>query len=158
MVPSNGRKQIVSVRLDFADLDKVKAIANRLQVRESEVFRFALKVALARLGPLHKPEVGGRELMPVFADCGIELTHYFGLDEDRLFRIINSGVEFTEREVEKDDIALLALSAMPDSFTYVHLRERLRRHVDPTAPETSLRDYLFRKYVAADLQDEPEGP
>lgn len=156
-MPGNGRKQIVSVRLDGGDLDKVKALAQRLQVRESEVFRFALKVALTRLGPLHDMDTGGTELMPVFADFGLELTHYFGLDEQRLFGIINGGVEFTEREVDKDDIALIALSAMPDSLTYVRLRERLRRHVDPDAPHTSLRDYLFRKYVAEDSEEEPRA-
>jgi hypothetical protein len=46
---------------------------------------------------------------------------------------------------------------MPDSFTYVRLRERLRRHKDPTAPETSLRDYLFRKYVANEPEEDPAG-
>lgn len=152
------RKQIVSVRLGTSDLEKVKGIARRLRVREADVFRFAIRATLARLSPLHDRAKSGRELMAVFADCGEDIASYFELDEKRLREIINLGAELTDKEVDRDDIAMLALSAMPDSYGNKRLLEQLRRHVDPQSPDTSLKDYLYRKYVLGeefiDLLDE----
>ena len=52
---SNGRKRAVSMRVSVADLRKIRCIAQRLDVRESEVLRFAIKTMLNRLSLLTDP-------------------------------------------------------------------------------------------------------
>jgi len=48
----DGRKQAVSLRLSAADIRKIKKLSKRLGVRDSDIFRYALKVMLAKLAPL----------------------------------------------------------------------------------------------------------
>ncbi len=57
-----GRKQAVSIRMNGADITKVKKLANRLGVRDSDVIRFAVKSMLMRLGPLYDSAVQVRNL------------------------------------------------------------------------------------------------
>ena len=100
-----SRKQAVSIRMNAADVRKVKKLATRLGVRDSDVIRFAVKNMLARLGPLYDGEVHGRNLVPVFVESGAELLRFFDIDATRLEAIINNGVD-VERRVDHDDIAL----------------------------------------------------
>ena len=79
-----GQKQAVSLRLGAAEIRKIKRLAKRLGVRDSDVIRYALKVQLSRLAPLCDPDVRGRALMPVFVDAGIDILQYFELDEESL--------------------------------------------------------------------------
>jgi len=155
-VTRGERKQIVSVRLGSGDVERIKTIARRLKVREADVYRFTIRATLARLSPLDDRACTGRDLMPVFAECGEDLARHFELDESRLREVINAGAALTDNEVEDDDISLLALSAMPDSYHNKRLLEGLRRRMDPDAPATSLRDYLFWKYVTA--RERPPKP
>ena len=53
----DSRKQAVSIRMSAADIRSVKRLAERLGVRDSDVIRFAVKVMLGRLAPLHDPGV-----------------------------------------------------------------------------------------------------
>ncbi len=69
---------------------------------------------LSRLGPLYDPEVRGRNLVPVFVEFGTELLRFFELDGGRLESIVNDGVEAGKR-VDRDDIALLALTGLRSS-------------------------------------------
>ena len=46
-----NRKKAVSIRMSPGDIRDVKRLADRLQVRESDVIRFAVKSALMRLEP-----------------------------------------------------------------------------------------------------------
>ena len=78
-----GRKQAVSIRMTTTDVRKVKRLASRLGVRDSDVIRFAVKSTLAKLGPLYDPEVQGRNLVPVFVEWGSELLRFFDLDAAR---------------------------------------------------------------------------
>ena len=63
-----SRKQAVSIRMNASDVRKVKKLAGRLGVRDSDVIRFAVKGMLARLGPLYEPEVRGRASIPFTAN------------------------------------------------------------------------------------------
>lgn len=144
-----SRKQAVSIRMNVSDVRKVKKLASRLGVRDSDVIRFAVKSMLARLGPLYDPEVRGRNLVPVFVEFGTELLRSFDLDGARLEAIVNEGVEPGKR-VDRDDIALLALSGAQEQYAALKLSE-LNRHDahQPGAADlaTSLRQYLYDKYV-----------
>jgi hypothetical protein len=144
-----SRKQAVSIRMNGADVRKVKKLAARLGVRDSDVIRFAVKTMLAKLGPLYDPEVHGRNLVPVFVESGAELLRFFDIDAARLEAIINNGVH-ADRRVDRDDIALLALTGAQEPYAALKLSE-LDRTERPrrSAAELleSLRQYLYAKYV-----------
>lgn len=143
------RKQAVSIRMNSADIRKVKKLAARLGVRDSDVIRFAVKSMLGKLGPLYDPEVHGRNLVPVFVESGAELLRFFDIDAAKLEAIINGGVQ-ADRLVDRDDIALLALTSAQEPYAALKLSEleqteRPRR--GPVELLESLREYLYAKYV-----------
>jgi hypothetical protein len=102
-------KQAISIRMSASDVRKVKQLAERLGVRDSDVIRFAVKSVLNKLSPLHDPSVRGWSLVPVFLESGSELFHHFELDASRLETIINEDAD-AESRVAHDDIHLIASS------------------------------------------------
>jgi hypothetical protein len=144
-----GRKQAVSIRMNGSDVRKVKKLAARLGVRDSDVIRFAVKNMLAKLGPLYDPEMHGRNLVPVFVESGGELLRFFDIDAAKLETIINNGVH-AERRVDQDDIALLALTGAQEPYAALKLSELERTERPRRTPAElleSLRQYLYAKYV-----------
>jgi hypothetical protein len=129
-----------------ADVRKVKKLAARLGVRDSDVIRFAVKSMLARLGPLHDDEVRGRNLVPVFVESGSDLLRYFDLDATRLESIINDGAS-GERQVSSDDIALIAMSGVQENYAMLRLSSLGSPAADEHGLSQSLRSYLYEKYV-----------
>jgi hypothetical protein len=108
MATMESRKQAVSIRMSSSDVRKIKRLADRLGVRDSDIIRYAVKSMLARLGPLHDPMIRGRNLVPVFLDCEPDLFRQFDLDAARLESIINDGVE-AGGEVAHRDVQLIAM-------------------------------------------------
>jgi len=104
---------------------------------------------LSRLGPLYDPDVRGRNLVPVFVEFGTELLRFFDLDGARLEAIVNDGVEPGKR-VDRDDIALLALTGAQEQYAALKLSE-LNQHDNSQANAAdlanSMRQYLYEKYV-----------
>lgn len=144
-----SRKQAISIRMHSADIRKVKKLAQRLGVRDSDVIRFAVKCALSRLGPLNDPEVKGRNLVPVFVESGAELLRFFEIDAARLDAIINEGAD-PMRRVEREDVALLAMTGAPEPYAALMLNELNRddRHrANPSEISDSVRQYLYTKYM-----------
>lgn len=144
-----GRKQAVSIRMSAADVRKVKRLAERIGARDSDVIRFAVKSMLTRLGPLYDPEAKGRGLVPVFVESGGDVLRFFELDASRLEAIINDGVEAGKR-VDRSDIALLALAGAQEPYAALMLSELNQRNGSsalPGEPSSSLRQYLYDKYV-----------
>ncbi len=145
----DSRKQAISIRMNSADIRKVKKLAQRLSVRDSDVIRFAVKCMLTRLGPLYDPDVKGRNLVPVFVESGAELLRFFDLDAARLEAVINDGVE-PARRVERDDIALLALTGGQEPYAALLLSELNKEERNGASAgelANSLRQYLYDKYV-----------
>ena len=144
-----GRKRAVSIRMSSADVRRVKKLAQRLGVRDSDVIRYAVRGMLARLGPLHEPESRGRALVPVLVEAGAEFLRFFDLDTGRLDNIVNGDVD-VEKRVSREDLALLALAGVQEPYAALRLSElsqvddRLLRSADLSA---SLRQYLYEKYV-----------
>jgi hypothetical protein len=141
--------------MNSTDVRKVKKVASRLGVRDSDVIRFAVKSMLARLGPLYDPEAHGRNLVPVFVESGAELLRFFEIDASRLEAIINGGVDI-ERRVDRDDIALLALTGSQEPYAALKLSEldrTDRREHTPAELSESLRTYLYAKYVYRVIAD-----
>jgi hypothetical protein len=119
---SDRRKQAVSIRMNGADIRKVKKLAARLGVHDSDIVRFAVKTMLSRLEPLHDLEARGRSLLPVFIESGTDIVRFFELDAGRLDLIINDGVDPTRR-IDRDDIALVALHALQPPYAAIRLSE-----------------------------------
>lgn len=161
---SDIRKQAVSIRLGQSDIRKIKLLAERLGVRDSDVIRYALKSTLNRLAPLCDPQIRGRSLVPVLVEVGTEVIRQFELDADRLESIVNEGVD-DSRRVARDDVALLALAGLQQPYALVRLGGGHSRDDVPSLD--TLRQYLYDKYVyeesagAAPLHDhadEEEAP
>jgi hypothetical protein len=138
------RKQAVSIRLGESDIRNIKRIGRRLGVRDSDIIRFAIKSTLSRIAPLCDPGIRGRNLVPVLVESGDEMIRYFELDAFRLEGIINEQVE-EGSQVERDDIALLAMSGLREE--YLVMRFKGGAGNDAALPTRSLRRYLYDKYV-----------
>ena len=147
------KKQIVSMRISGSDLEKVKDIAKRLQAKEADIYRFAVKNVLAKLAPLHDVEATGKDLMPVFVDYGTEIASHFELDGKRLDRIINGDVTEPARRVDREDMELIAMSAMPEHYLYIKLRELTGASVEPDGVAGALRAYLRKKYMEGPAEE-----
>lgn len=146
---SSQRKQNISVRMSASDLRRIREIAARLKVRESDVFRFAVRSSLTKLTPLQDGHTAGSDLVPVFVEFGSELTTYFELDTDRLDAIINGAVTGDDRRVDRDDIELLAMWGLQDNYLYMRLKELVADNREGLPPSQLLRRYLYDKYVVS---------
>jgi hypothetical protein len=142
----NHKKQVVSMRLNGTDLGRVKEIARRLKVRESDIYRFAIKTTLTKLAPFYDAEMRGKDLLPIFIELCAELTGYFDLDAESLDRLINGDLSDPGKRVEKDDIRLLSMLGMPEQYLYLKLRELANKPVEHKGMPALLRQYLYEKY------------
>ena len=160
----DSRKQAVSIRMSAADIRSVKRLAERLGVRDSDVIRFAVKVMLGRLAPLHDLGVRGKSLVPVFVESGTDIFRHFELDALRLDSIINQGAD-PDARVDSDDIQLIAMSGIQQSYAKLRLSsisqgqaksanghgtDKAGRAGKPGEEDelgNSLRKYLYEKYV-----------
>jgi hypothetical protein len=140
------RKQAVSIRLGESDIRNIKRIARRLGVRDSDIIRFAIKSTLSRIAPLCDPGIKGRNLVPVLVESGDEMIRYFELDAFRLEGIINEQVE-EGSQVERDDIALLAMSGLREEYLVMRFKAAAGAGNDAALPTRSLPRYLYDKYV-----------
>src|ERR1035437_8809800 len=109
------RKQAISLRVAARDLRKLKKLAERLGVHDSDVIRFAVKMMLARMAPLCDHSVRGRALLPVFLEAGSDLCRHFDLDAARLVEIFNDGVA-KDQEVEPEDLQLIAMAGIQQTY------------------------------------------
>lgn len=151
----DNRKQAVSIRMNASDLRNVKRLSRRLGVRDSDVIRVAVKLMLGKLAPLCDQQIRGRSLVPVFVESSTDLFRHFDLDAGRLESIINEGAD-EESRVEHEDVTLLAMSGIQQSYAKLRLTSiggskssAWRAEDTQTAEELghSLRRYLYEKYV-----------
>ena len=149
------RKQAVSIRLGEGDIRNIKRIAQRLGVRDSDIIRFAIKSTLHRIAPLCDAAIRGRNLVPVLVESGDELIRYLELDAFRLESIINDDVE-EGRQVDRDDIALLAMSGLREGYLVMRLKDGSGTPAESAPHARSLRRYLYDKYVYRN-GDNPPG-
>lgn len=140
------KKQAVSIRLGESDIRNIKRMAQRLGVRDSDIIRYAIKTMLSRMSPLCDAAIRGRNLVPVLVESGDDLIRYFELDAFRLESIINENVE-EGRQVERDDIALLAMNGLRQEYLVMRMKDDNGATMEGTQPGHSLRSYLYDKYV-----------
>jgi hypothetical protein len=158
------RKRAVSIRMSPGDIRNVKRLADRLQVRDSDVIRYAVKSALTRLAPLYEEGVHGRALVPLLMETSGELFHDFALDLARLESIVNGNVEEEKKRVDREDLRLIAMHGMHRTYYGPALPDSTRpapangtaaeAELNPGSYELALKRYLYQKYVAR----QTEGP
>ena len=145
---TDGKIQNVSMKLCQSDVERVRTIARRLRVRESDVIRFALRLAFAKLAPLHDQNARGRDLIPVFLECGPELAYHFDLDSRTLESIVNGDLNDPRKKVDAHDIEILAVSHMMPSYHFESKLKGLPRiKTDRLDFSGSLQQYLHDKYI-----------
>lgn len=144
----------ISLRVPCSDWGKMRAIAERFRMRESEVFRFGLKLSLECLDPLFDRKSRGVALMPFLIKHGPQFVKYFELDAKHLEIIINAGETDPAKRVSSEDIELLATLTMPNRHLYHRLQKLLDRKLDPFALEEALTEYLREKYRPAEVASE----
>lgn len=140
------RKQAISIRLGEGDVRNVKRIAKRLGVRDSDIIRYAIKSMFGRIAPLCDDAISGRNLVPVLIESGDELIRHFELDTYRLERIVNEHAN-ADLRVDRDDIALLAMSGLRDQYLLMRMMEGHGELAEAAVTARSLRTYLYDKYV-----------
>ncbi len=148
---SGNQKKIVSMRISENDHLKIKRIAKRLEAKDSDVIRFAIKTTLSKLSPLDRKDRVGGDVIAAFIEIGKELANFFDLDAEKLELIINNGSSSLDNLVEYRDIELIAMSALPEHF----LQRKIQDLVDSKSLETDakpdvenvLREYLYKKYL-----------
>src|SRR6218665_2212575 len=84
-----ANKKNISVRLGIGDLRRIKEIALCLDVKESDVFRFAVKLMSTRLMPLLNRQLKGIPMLMALLESGEELLRYFEFDAYHLDQLIN---------------------------------------------------------------------
>lgn len=146
-------KKNISVRLGVADLRRVKEIALRLDVKESEIFRYAVKALSTRLMPLLNRQLSGVPMLVALLESGEELLRYFEFDAQQLDRLINASAQEGQASVDVEDIELLVIAGINREYLATQLSERLKTHVDGQLSFDALRHYLFRKYRVRSYSD-----
>ena len=142
-----NKHPVVSVRLCHSDLERIEKIARRLRVRESEVIRFALRLAFAKLAPLLDQNARGQDLIPVFLECGSELTRHFDLDPRTLDVIINGGLEDAEKRVDSKDLELISTFHMPTYHPRARENAPPKQEIARFGFSGALQHYLYQKYI-----------
>lgn len=141
----DNQKQCVSVRLTGSDIRKIKRIAQRLNVSDSDIIRFGIKRMLSKLRPLGDENTNGSQLLPVFLEHGTEVSQYFDFDAERLERIINQGAD-SSRQIDHIDIELLAMHSVFPNYLKTQLEKLMERSVEDKEVIPCLREYLYSKY------------
>ena len=150
------KKRLVSIRVRCHDVERVKKISQRIGVRESDLFRFAIRMLLARFAPLRNVEMGGRDLLPLLMEFGTELAHYFELDAERLALIINQGVDDPDKRVEIRDIELLIMSTVQEGYTYLRLKGLTDQDLEHEGITSMVRRYIYEKYLSREVAELPD--
>jgi hypothetical protein len=136
----------ISVRLRGSDIDKIKSIARRLDVSDSEIFRFGIRLAMARLLPLLDERACGFRVLPVFVENDAELVRHFDMDATHLDRVINDRCSDPQTQVDPADLNLLTLHGLPSDYLRLRVQELSGEPVDGSSVWKALRAYLYRKY------------
>jgi len=139
-----ANKKNISVRLGIGDLRRIKEIALRLDVKESDVFRFAVKSLSTRLMPLINRQLQGVPMLVVLLESGEDLLRYFEFDAYQLDKLINGDGD--DKVVAEEDIELLAIGIVNSEYIADRLSDRIGERVDPGQAFTSLHTYLLQKY------------
>tara|TARA_R110002073_G_scaffold794_12_gene5807 strand:- start:86 stop:595 length:510 start_codon:yes stop_codon:yes gene_type:complete len=153
---SPDTKRSISLRMNQSDYDRIRTIAKRMRTRESDVFRFLLRLALAQVAPLDNGRNAGAELLPAFVNFPVELANHFELDAERIQRVINDGAD-PENAVDEHDIELLAMAGQSHRYLALRISELTGEDIGADDVLPAMRRYLERKYRHRPDTRDPDG-
>ena len=141
----DNKKHTISMRLNNTDRSNVQSLAERLYVKESEIYRLAINFLLNRTHKLHDIGYAGSDLLPVFIELKTEMNVSFSFNKQQLSRIINSRNVDPDKVVDMFVIELLMQSNDK-------LRQFLLNNPDTLLFEdpdikTWINNYLYDKYL-----------
>lgn len=145
----NELKQIISLRLVDSDRAAVQAIASRLFVRESDIYRFAINYLLNRFSCLFDDSYTGSDLLPAMLEIRAEINHTLGLKRHQLEKIINGNNVNPDKYVAMCDIELLL---MPQHLLRQRLAKLGEAPKNQADVEAWLKDYLTEKYQLLSIE------
>jgi hypothetical protein len=139
----NDLRQIISLRLANCDRAAVQAIASRLFVRESDIYRFSVNYMLNRFSCLFDDSCTGSDLLLAILEIRMEINQTLGLKKQQLDKIINGNNVHPDKFVAMSDIELLLMPQHMLKQRLMKLDEISGMSIDP---ESCLRTYLTMKY------------
>lgn len=146
-------KEMVAVRLDPAARRKIKVLAERLKVNDSDILRYAIRAALEELAPLCDPVKEGVELLPAFLEHGPELMRALDFDILKLDDILHGDLEDERKRMPRDEMRMMLgggqTAGYVEWFTKVAAGE-LKAPLDQMSPKVYLRD----KYPESSRMDD----
>jgi hypothetical protein len=134
---------MISLRLVDSDRVAVQAIATRLYVRESDVYRFAINHLLNRFGCFFDETCTGSDLLLALIEIRTELSHTLGLKKLQLEKIINGKNVHPDKYVAMCDIELLL---MPQHILKQQLMKLYAAPRNKLNMEEWLKEYIVEKY------------
>lgn len=151
-----GNKKNISVRLSESDLRRLKDISSRLNIKDSDLFRFSVKLTLSRMMPLLRQDMKGIEVLLTMLDTGGDLLRYFEFDSHQIDKIVNSNVD-PDKRVSMDDIDLVAIATLNQNYLATQLTEMGEMQSAGENPIVVLRRYLYKKYCENSVSDNSKG-
>lgn len=145
-----SNKKNISVRLSESDLRRLKDIATRLQVKDSDLFRFAVKLMLSQMMPLLRKDMRGIDVLLTLLDAGGEMLRYFEFDSHQIDKIVNKGID-EDRRISMDDIDLVAIAMLNQTYLKAQLLEMGVLEKGGDNPVAALRHYLYSKYCLEEV-------
>lgn len=146
----NDIKQIISLRINNSDRAAVQAIASRLFVRESDVYRFSINYMLNHFQSLFDDTCTGSDLLPAMLAIRAEINHSLGLKRNQLEKIINGSNINPDKYVAMCDIELLLLPSHLLKQRLSRIDSVFRGQMDA---DSWLKAYLTDKYKLENSAD-----
>jgi hypothetical protein len=142
-------RRSISVRIKLSDLGRLKAIAKRLETRESNVFRYVLRIGLARLTNVLDGVVVPAQRWRLLIQLVGDLSNDFGMDARACLDLLNSVSSGSMGDLAPEDLELVNLAAKHPRLVLESLERLTGGAVATTNLVASLSDYLQTKYPDA---------
>ncbi len=142
-------RRSISVRIKLSELGRLKAIAKRLETRESNVFRYVLRIGLARLTNVLDGVVVPAQRWRLLIQLVGELSNDFGMDARACLDLLNSVSSGSMGDLAPEDLELVNLAAKHPRVVLEYLERLTGGPVAATNLVASLGEYLQAKYPDA---------
>ncbi len=142
-------RRSISVRIKLSELGRLKAIAKRLETRESNVFRYVLRIGLARLTNVLDGVVVPAQRWRLLIQLVGELSNDFGMDARACLDLLNSVSSGSMGELAPEDLELVNLAAKHPRVVLEYLERQTGGAVATSNLVASLSEYLQAKYAEA---------
>ncbi len=137
----------ISFRIHVSDYGRLRFLSKKLRIRNSEVFRLLVRIALEHLAPLYDESTTEESRLVLLATLGPQLASYFNYDAAALkakFRWRSADGQFL---VEDEDFELVATCGVSNNLVKRRLEGILGLDIAIEDLHDVLHDYLIEKYL-----------